>query len=175
MTDAGIGKDDSASDSVAADPSNLYELLEVSPRASREVIQAAYRALVRHYHPDVNDTGDASTQIRRLNAAYYVLGDPERRAHYDLEYLRSHRLERMSSSESASRAATSRSPTPLPSQRTRRDRTIEAAPLLSAQILLGLLMLAAITVIVIAVVWVSFDAGTDYAVAYPGSVFETGR
>src|SRR5258708_3863538 len=62
---------------------NLYEVLQVSPRAGQEVIQAAYRALARTYHPDVNDAPDAARQMRQLNAAYGVLSDPERRARYD--------------------------------------------------------------------------------------------
>ena len=31
---------------------NLYEVLEVSPRARVEVIEAAYRTLAKVYHPD---------------------------------------------------------------------------------------------------------------------------
>src|SRR3954447_26120785 len=62
---------------------NLYEVLQVSPRAGQEVIQAAYRALARTCHPDVNAAPDAARQMRQLNAAYGVLSDPERRARYD--------------------------------------------------------------------------------------------
>ena len=60
------------------DLSDLYELLEVSPRASAEVIQAAYRVLVRAQHPDLNATADAAQRTRELNAAYHILSDPER-------------------------------------------------------------------------------------------------
>jgi hypothetical protein len=62
---------------------NLYEVLQVSPKAGPEVIQAAYRALARTYHPDRNASPDAARQMRQLNAAYGVLSDPERRARYD--------------------------------------------------------------------------------------------
>ena len=31
-----------------------YDILEVSPRASKEVIEKAYRVLAKKYHPDVN-------------------------------------------------------------------------------------------------------------------------
>jgi len=62
---------------------NLYEYLQVSPRADSGVIHAAYRALARQYHPDVNGSGQASRIMREINAAYHVLGDPVRRARYD--------------------------------------------------------------------------------------------
>jgi curved DNA-binding protein CbpA len=63
--------------------SNLYECLQVSPRAGADVIQAAYRALARAYHPDLSADVDALQQMRKLNAAYEVLSDPRRRAQYD--------------------------------------------------------------------------------------------
>ncbi len=62
---------------------NLYEVLQVSVKASPEVVQAAYRALARAYHPDVNPSPDAARQMRQLSAAYNVLSDPVRRARYD--------------------------------------------------------------------------------------------
>jgi DnaJ domain len=63
--------------------SNLYDVLQVSPEASIEVIRAAYRALARSQHPDVNPDPEATRHMRRLNAAYHVLSDPSRRARYD--------------------------------------------------------------------------------------------
>jgi curved DNA-binding protein CbpA len=70
---------------------DLYELLQVSPQASFVVIRAAYRALARDFHPDVNDTPDAAIMMGRLNAAYAVLSDPERRARYHKSYIRTSR------------------------------------------------------------------------------------
>lgn len=48
-----------------------YKVLGVSPNASDEEIQKAYRKLVKKYHPDVNP-GDASAErkMREINAAY---------------------------------------------------------------------------------------------------------
>jgi molecular chaperone DnaJ len=63
--------------SVTADP---YRILGVSSQASGAEIKAAYRALVKQHHPDAG--GDATT-ILALNAAWEVLGDPERRAAFD--------------------------------------------------------------------------------------------
>ena len=64
---------------------NLYEVLQVSAKASPEVVQAAYRVLARVYHPDVNGSPNAARMMRQLNAAYKVLSDPERRAKYDAQ------------------------------------------------------------------------------------------
>lgn len=62
---------------------NLYDVLQVSASACPEVVQAAYRALARAYHPDVNPSPEAARQMRQLNAAYGVLSDPEKRSRYD--------------------------------------------------------------------------------------------
>jgi curved DNA-binding protein CbpA len=54
------------------------------------MIDQAYRALVRRYHPDSRTTGDAAlavaddTKLRDVMAAYLVLGNPDRRADFDL-------------------------------------------------------------------------------------------
>jgi len=61
----------------------LYEVLQVSPTASPEVIRSSYRSLARLYHPDLNGEPEADTRMRELNAAYAVLNDSERRARYD--------------------------------------------------------------------------------------------
>jgi hypothetical protein len=60
----------------------LYEILEVSPRASQETIEAAYKSLARRYHPDVNKnkTGEI---MKHINMAYQVLNDPGKRAAYN--------------------------------------------------------------------------------------------
>src|SRR5450759_4367908 len=59
---------------------DLYEVLQVHPRAEPDVLRAAYRVLARKYHPDHG--GDARRMIT-LNDAGDVLGDPVRRAAYD--------------------------------------------------------------------------------------------
>ena len=59
---------------------DLYEVLQVHPRAEPDVLRAAYRVLARKYHPDHG--GDARRMIT-LNDAWDVLGDPVRRAAYD--------------------------------------------------------------------------------------------
>ena len=59
-----------------------YGVLGVAPGSSRAVIRKAYHALARAAHPDlVGDGGLAMMQ--RLNAAWFILRDPGRRAAYD--------------------------------------------------------------------------------------------
>ena len=61
---------------------NLYEVLQVDPGASQEVIQGAYRALLKDagLHPDL---GGAEDRAKAINEAYSVLGKPEKRQVYD--------------------------------------------------------------------------------------------
>ena len=47
------------------------------------MIRAAYRALMRRYHPDADPSSEASQKAQAINAAYAVLSDPEKRARYD--------------------------------------------------------------------------------------------
>lgn len=63
---------------------NHYDILEVSPRASAEVIRAAYRSLMQRYHPDRHaDAAQATERAAEISLAYDVLSDPERRRAYD--------------------------------------------------------------------------------------------
>jgi DnaJ-class molecular chaperone len=58
-----------------------YAILQVDPRAEPGVIQAAYRALARRYHPDMD--GGSHDRMTALNNAWAVLRDPVARAAYD--------------------------------------------------------------------------------------------
>ena len=63
---------------------DLYELLEVPRDATQADIKKSYRQLVRKYHPDAHPGDkDAEEHFKKINAAYSVLGDPEKRARYD--------------------------------------------------------------------------------------------
>lgn len=63
---------------------DYYEILGIARGSSDEDIKKAYRKLVFEFHPDRNP-GDhrAEAKIRELNAAYEILGDPEKRGPYD--------------------------------------------------------------------------------------------
>jgi hypothetical protein len=58
-------------------------VLQVDPSAEREVIEAAYRRLVRKYHPDVNSAPEAGARMKELIEAYAIVRDPVRRAEFD--------------------------------------------------------------------------------------------
>ena len=63
---------------------DFYRVLGVSREASDDAIKTAYRKLVFQHHPDRNpDSTHAEAKIRELNAAYEVVGDPEKRRSYD--------------------------------------------------------------------------------------------
>ena len=62
-----------------------YELLGIKSKAGPEEIRQAYLNLLKEWHPDKNpdriEEAEETTKI--LNQAYHILGDPERRKHYD--------------------------------------------------------------------------------------------
>lgn len=65
---------------------NYYEILEVDKKASKEVIEKAYKALAIKYHPDLKEGADkklSETRMIEINEAYNVLSDETRRAEYD--------------------------------------------------------------------------------------------
>ena len=64
---------------------DLYAILQVQPSAHPDVIESAYRRLLRVYHPDVNPSPEAHRITVLLNHAYSVLSDPEKRSAYDRE------------------------------------------------------------------------------------------
>jgi curved DNA-binding protein CbpA len=63
---------------------NYYALLGVPPTASSAEIKRAYRRLARQYHPDLHAQAQ-DEQIKRVNEAYEILSDAEKRTTYDKE------------------------------------------------------------------------------------------
>ena len=63
---------------------NYYEILGVPRNAGEKDIRQAFRKLAREHHPDVNP-GDSSSEDRfkRINEAYSVLSDADKRQRYD--------------------------------------------------------------------------------------------
>jgi curved DNA-binding protein CbpA len=80
------------------DNKGYYAILGVSEQAKYYEIKAAYRRLVKNYHPDVSH-GDShksfskEDMIRKINAAYEVLSDKEKRNEYDREVVHNDRIE----------------------------------------------------------------------------------
>ena len=64
---------------------NYYEILEVSENASKEVIEKAYKALAKKYHPDLNKENpkEAEAKMKQLNEAYEVLIDENKRENFN--------------------------------------------------------------------------------------------
>lgn len=64
---------------------DYYKALGVERSATAAEIKKAYRKLALKYHPDKNK-GDAKMEERfkKINEAYAVLGDPEKRKQYDM-------------------------------------------------------------------------------------------
>ena len=64
----------------------LYDILEVSEQASKEVIEKAYRVLAKKYHPDLQTDENkikAEGKMKEINEAYNVLSDELSRKKYD--------------------------------------------------------------------------------------------
>ena len=63
---------------------NHYQILNVAPDAEAVVIEAAYRALMKKYHPDqAAAAGPGGPTAAEINHAFATLRDPDRRAEYD--------------------------------------------------------------------------------------------
>jgi hypothetical protein len=69
---------------------DYYAVLQVHPSADTEVIEAAYRQLMKKHHPDVAGTDPRRVAVhharsKAINQAFSVLRDPEKRMRYDDE------------------------------------------------------------------------------------------
>ena len=62
---------------------DYYSILGVPREISQKELQRAYRKLARKYHPDVNNTPGSEDKFKKINEAYGVLKDPEKRKKYD--------------------------------------------------------------------------------------------
>ncbi|MBN1119574.1 MAG: J domain-containing protein [Anaerolineae bacterium] len=70
---------------------NYYRILQVDPQAEQEVIDGAYRRLMRKYHPDVLTPEERNSEkvlrkVQEFNEAYEILGDVQKRQEYDRLY-----------------------------------------------------------------------------------------
>lgn len=65
---------------------DYYEILGVKRDADEKAIKAAYRKLARKWHPDLHrgkKQQEAEERFKKINEAYEVLSDPEKRSKYD--------------------------------------------------------------------------------------------
>ncbi len=80
---------------------NHYATLGLDRRCTPAQIRAAYRALARRHHPDLNPHSPAAVlRTQQLNAAHEILSDPEQRLAYD------HELDTAKNDSTTSRRAT---------------------------------------------------------------------
>lgn len=65
---------------------NYYEILGVNKNATDIEIKAAYKKLALQYHPDRNPNNkeEAEKKFKEINAAYDIIGDPQKRKEYDI-------------------------------------------------------------------------------------------
>lgn len=65
---------------------NYYEILGVDRKATDAEIKAAYRKLVKMYHPDLHpNDANAAAKFKEVNEANETLSDPQKRQQYDYE------------------------------------------------------------------------------------------
>lgn len=63
---------------------DYYDLLGVARTASADELKQAFRKAALKHHPDRNpDNPEAEATFKKINEAYSVLSDPDKRAHYD--------------------------------------------------------------------------------------------
>ncbi|MDX2085925.1 MAG: DnaJ C-terminal domain-containing protein [Candidatus Melainabacteria bacterium] len=105
---------------------NYYQQLELADGATLEAVKAAFRKLARQYHPDLNPGNrQAEERFKALNEAYEVLGDPDRKAAYDVA------LQGQQSVRSGNRTpptASSKASAPEVKKQAPEKRPTEAAP-----------------------------------------------
>jgi curved DNA-binding protein len=64
---------------------DYYKLLGVDKKTTKDELKKAYRKLALKYHPDKNKGNKAAEeQFKKINEAYAVLSDDEKRKQYDM-------------------------------------------------------------------------------------------
>ena len=84
----------------------LYEVLEVSENASAEVIEKAYKVLVKKYHPDLQSPENrpaSEKRMKEINEAYDILGDEAKRRQYDEKLSAQREMEKQQQNQQSQR------------------------------------------------------------------------
>lgn len=95
-----------------------YEILGLLPGAEDVVVKAAYKALAQKFHPDKNEANRAQCHdiMAKLNAAYDVLRDADKRKRYDQSLTPQAQKTHKPSSDAKPRPEQARRPEPEPAQ-----------------------------------------------------------
>ncbi len=67
---------------------NLYAILGIKHTGDQKAIRAAYLALIKKYHPDINASPEAHSKTEEANHAYSVLRNKKTKEKYDAEHLK---------------------------------------------------------------------------------------
>ena len=62
---------------------SYYEILNITPEATKEEIKKQFKKLVKMYHPDINSSFEAEEIFKQINKAAQILLDDEKRKNYD--------------------------------------------------------------------------------------------
>lgn len=62
---------------------DYYAILGVARSATADEIKKAYRRLALEWHPDRNKSASATEKFKKINEAFAVLSDPQKRQSYD--------------------------------------------------------------------------------------------
>ena len=65
---------------------DYYAILNINPMASKKEIKEAFKREALQWHPDRNNSPDATKKMQLINEAYLILKDDEARARYDKQY-----------------------------------------------------------------------------------------
>ncbi len=63
---------------------DYYKILGVKPNASADEIKKSFRKLALKHHPDRNGNSANEEKFKKINEAYSVLGDSQKRQEYDI-------------------------------------------------------------------------------------------
>ncbi|MFH0977750.1 MAG: molecular chaperone DnaJ [Candidatus Woesearchaeota archaeon] len=67
-----------------AQAKDYYRTLGVDKNSTKEEVKKAYKNLAKKYHPDINKSDpNTGEKFKEINEAAAVLGDDQKRAHYD--------------------------------------------------------------------------------------------
>jgi len=67
---------------------DYYSILNIKPTASKDEIKKAFKIEALKWHPDKNNSPDATERMQLINEAYLILKDDEARERYDKQYFK---------------------------------------------------------------------------------------